>query len=199
MTDIVSIIDDEASVRDAVSLLLETNGYAVASYANVADFLSAPFAPGTIVSDVRMPETTGIDLVRRLQAASDPRPVILLTGHGDIEMAVQALKLGAFDFIEKPFELDRLLGSVKAALETSATSLKSTLELQEYKTRYASLSERQRDTMHLLIRGLSNKEIGLELGISPRTVEIHRTWVMTRMQANSMADLVRMGLALGLA
>lgn len=198
MSETVSIIDDEASVRDAVSMLLETNGYAVASYSSVGEFLGAPFAPGAVVSDVRMPEATGLDLLRRMQAGEDPRPIILLTGHGDIEMAVQALKLGAFDFIEKPFDLDRLLASVASAMETSVTSLKSTLELQELKTRYASLSDRQRDTMHLLIRGLSNKEIGLELGISPRTVEIHRTWVMTRMQAKSMADLVRMGLALGL-
>lgn len=198
MTETVSIIDDEASVRDAVGLLLETHGYAVASYASVTDFLAAPFAAGTIVSDVRMPEATGIDLLRKLQAADDPRPIILLTGHGDIEMAVQALKLGAFDFIEKPFDLERLLSSVRSAMETSATSLKTNLELQEYRARYASLSDRQRDTMHLLIQGLSNKEIGLQLGISPRTVEIHRTWVMTRMSAKSMADLVRMGLALGL-
>jgi two-component system response regulator FixJ len=199
MSDTVSIIDDEASVRDAVGMLLETNGYTTASFASVAEFLNAPFAPGAIVSDVRMPEATGLDLLRRLQSQEDPRPIILLTGHGDIEMAVQALKLGAFDFIEKPFELDRLLAAVKSAMETSVTSMKTTLELQELKTRYGSLSDRQRDTMHLLIRGMSNKEIGLELGISPRTVEIHRTWVMTRMQAKSMADLVRMGLALGLA
>jgi two-component system response regulator FixJ len=191
MSDTVVIIDDEASVRDAISMLLETNGYTVAAYASATEFLDAPFAPGAIVSDVRMPETTGLDLIQRLRIKDDPRPVILLTGHGDIEMAVQAIKLGAYDFIEKPFELDRLLSSV--------TSLKTTLELQELKARYASLSDRQRDTMHLLIRGMSNKEIGLELGISPRTVEIHRTWVMTRMQAKSMAELVRMGLALGLA
>jgi two-component system response regulator FixJ len=199
MTETVSIIDDEASVREAVGMLLETNGYATASYASVAEFLGAPFAPGAIVSDVRMPEATGLDLVRNLQASEDPRPVILLTGHGDIEMAVQALKLGAFDFIEKPFALERLLASVASAMETSVSSMKSTQEMQELKSRYGSLSDRQRDTMHLLIRGMSNKEIGLELGISPRTVEIHRTWVMTRMQAKSMADLVRMGLALGLA
>jgi two-component system response regulator FixJ len=199
MSDIVAIIDDEASVREALGMLLETNGYTIATYASVGDFLKVPFAPGAILSDVRMPETTGLDLVRKLRAAEDPRPIILLTGHGDIEMAVQALKLGAFDFIEKPFDLDRLLSSVKGAMETSATSLKSNIEMQELKSRYASLSDRQRDTMHLLIRGMSNKEIGLELGISPRTVEIHRTWVMTRMQAKSMADLVRMGLALGLA
>lgn len=198
MSETVVVIDDEASVREAVGMLLETNGYQTASFASVAEFMNAPFVPGAIVSDVRMPETTGLDLVRKLQAIGDPRPVILLTGHGDIEMAVQALKLGAFDFIEKPFSLERLLASVASALETSANSMKSTQELQELKARYASLSDRQRDTMRLLVRGMSNKEMGIELGISPRTVEIHRTWVMTRMQAKSMADLVRMGLALGL-
>jgi two-component system response regulator FixJ len=122
-----------------------------------------------------------------------------LTGHGDIEMAVQALKIGAFDFIEKPFDMERLLASVAAAVEVSANSLKTTLELNELRQRYASLSDRQRDTMHFLVKGLSNKEIAQELGISPRTVEIHRTWVMTRMAAKSMADLVRMGIALGIA
>jgi two-component system, LuxR family, response regulator FixJ len=198
MTETVSIIDDEASVREAVAMLLESNGYATASFASVSEFLAAQFQPGVIVSDVRMPEATGLDLVRKLKAIDDPRPVILFTGHGDIEMAVQALKLGAFDFIEKPFALERLLSSIASALETSASSIRSSLELQELKARYASLSDRQRDTMLLLIRGMSNKEMGIELGISPRTVEIHRTWVMTRMQAKSMAELVRMGLALGL-
>lgn len=198
MSETVSVIDDEASVREAVGMLLEANGFATASFASVSEFLNAPFAHGAIVSDVRMPETTGLDLVRKMQASGDPRPVILLTGHGDIEMAVQALKLGAFDFIEKPFALERLLSSVASALETSASSMKSTQEMQELKERYASLSDRQRDTMRLLVRGMSNKEMGIELGISPRTVEIHRTWVMTRMQAKSMAELVRMGLALGL-
>lgn len=199
MTETVSVIDDEASVRDAIAMLLETNGYTVATYAGVGAFLAAPFQAGTIISDVRMPEATGLDLLRDLQAMDDPRPIILLTGHGDIEMAVQALKLGAFDFIEKPFEMERLLSAVASAMEASASSLKSTLELNELKQRYASLSDRQRDTMHFLVRGLSNKEIAQELGISPRTVEIHRTWVMTRMSAKSMADLVRMGIALGIA
>lgn len=199
MNETVSVIDDEASVRDAVAMLLETNGYTVSTYDSVRAFLDAPFAPGAIISDVRMPGATGLDLLRDLQAKEDPRPIILLTGHGDIEMAVQALKIGAFDFIEKPFDMERLLASVAAAVEVSANSLKTTLELNELRQRYASLSDRQRDTMHFLVKGLSNKEIAQELGISPRTVEIHRTWVMTRMAAKSMADLVRMGIALGIA
>ena len=194
----VSVIDDETLVRASIGMLLDSNGYATAAFASVEEFLSAPFVPGAIVSDVRMPEATGLDLLRKLHERQDPRRVILVTGHADVAMAVEALKLGAFDFIEKPFDLKKLLSSVASAMEASAASMKQATELQELKSRYAALSERQRDTMHFLLRGMSNKEIGQELGISPRTVEIHRTLVMTRMQAKSMAELVRMGSTLRL-
>jgi two-component system response regulator FixJ len=198
MSKTVSVIDDEASVRDAVSLLLETHGLTVACYEGAGAFLAAPFAAGCIVSDVRMPEISGLDLLRQLQSTGDPRPVLLMTGHGDVELAVQAIKLGAFDFVEKPFSNERLIARVEEALVASESSLKERLELDDLKSRFAGLSERQRDTMKLLIRGLSNKEIGQQLGISPRTVEIHRTWVMTKMSARSIADLVRMAMALGI-
>lgn len=197
MSKTVSVIDDEVSVRDAVSLLLETHGLTVACYEGAEAFLAAPFAAGCIVSDVRMPEISGLDLLRQLQSTGDPRPVLLMTGHGDVELAVQAIKLGAFDFVEKPFSNERLIARVEEALVASESSLKERLELDDLKSRFAGLSERQRDTMKLLIRGLSNKEIGQQLGISPRTVEIHRTWVMTKMSARSIADLVRMAMALG--
>jgi two-component system response regulator FixJ len=140
---------------------------------------------------------SGLDLLRTLQNVGDPRPLLLMTGHGDVELAVQAIKLGAFDFVEKPFSNERLVASVEQALVASENSMKVRLELEDLKSRHQSLSDRQRDTMQLLIRGLSNKEIGQQLGISPRTVEIHRTWVMTKMSARSIADLVRMGMALG--
>jgi two-component system response regulator FixJ len=198
MSKTVTVIDDEASVRDAVSLLLETHGIESASFESAPQFLAAPFVGGCILSDVRMPEVSGLDLLRTLQAKGDPRPLILMTGHGDVELAVQAIKLGAFDFVEKPFATDRLLSSIEDALVASESSMRERLELDDLKARFASLSDRQRDTMQFLIRGLSNKEIGQELGISPRTVEIHRTWVMTKMSARSIADLVRMGMALGL-
>ncbi|WP_334146172.1 response regulator transcription factor [Hyphomicrobium sp.] len=198
MSKTVSIIDDEASVRDAVAMLLETHGLSVACYEGADAFLAAPFAAGCIVSDVRMPEISGLDLLRRLQSEGDPRPVVLMTGHGDVELAVQAIKLGAFDFVEKPFSNERLIASVDEALVASESSLKERLERDDLKSRFAGLSDRQRDTMQLLIRGLSNKEIGQQLGISPRTVEIHRTWVMTKMSARSIADLVRMAMALGI-
>jgi two-component system response regulator FixJ len=197
MSKIVSVIDDEASVRDAVAMLLESHGLTVNAFESASTFLEAPFAEGCIISDVRMPGMSGLELLRTLQNAGDPRPLLLMTGHGDVELAVQAIKLGAFDFVEKPFSNDRLIASVEQALVASESSLKERLELEELKSRHQSLSDRQRDTMQLLIRGLSNKEIGQQLGISPRTVEIHRTWVMTKMSARSIADLVRMGMALG--
>jgi two-component system response regulator FixJ len=145
-----------------------------------------------------MPEITGLDLLRTLRSNGDPRPLLLMTGHGDVELAVQAIKLGAFDFVEKPFSNDRLVTRVEEALVASESSLKERIELDDLKAKFAALSDRQRDTMQLLIRGLSNKEIGQQLGISPRTVEIHRTWVMTKMSARSIADLVRMAMALGI-
>jgi two-component system response regulator FixJ len=197
MSKIVTVIDDEASVRDAVAMLLESHGMHVNCFEGAGAFLQAPFAEGCIVSDVRMPGISGLELLRTLQNAGDPRPLLLMTGHGDVELAVQAIKLGAFDFVEKPFSNERLVASVEQALVASESSLKVRLELEDLKSRHQSLSERQRDTMQLLIRGLSNKEIGQQLGISPRTVEIHRTWVMTKMSARTIADLVRMGMALG--
>ena len=198
MTATISIVDDEPSVREAIAMLLEANGHVPACFASAKAFLEAPFTAGCIVSDVRMPEMTGIDLLRALQKARDPRPVILLTGHGDIEMAVQAIKFGAFDFIEKPFKNDRLLESIRNALTASESTRVAHAEIEVLKARFESLSERQRDTMKLLIQGLSNKEIAHRLGISPRTVEIHRTWVMTKMSAKTIVDLVRMGMALEL-
>lgn len=197
MSKTVTVIDDEASVRDAVAMLLEAHGMTVSCFEGASTFLAAPFAEGCIVSDVRMPGMSGLDLLRTLQNVGDPRPLLLMTGHGDVELAVQAIKLGAFDFVEKPFNNERLVASVEQALVASENSMKVRLELEDLKSRHQSLSDRQRDTMQLLIRGLSNKEIGQQLGISPRTVEIHRTWVMTKMSARSIADLVRMGMALG--
>lgn len=197
MSKTISVIDDEASVRDAVAMLLESHGMAVACYDGAEAFLAAPFTAGCVVSDVRMPDVSGLDLLRKLRATGDPRPLILMTGHGDVELAVQAIKLGAFDFVEKPFSDERLLATVEEALIASESSLKERIELEDLQSKYAALSDRQRDTMQLLIRGLSNKEIGQQLGISPRTVEIHRTWVMTKMSARSIADLVRMAMALG--
>ena len=133
-----------------------------------------------------------------MKQSGDDRPVILITGHGDIEMAVQAIKLGAREFIEKPFDNSKLIDCVNDALQATVSILIENQEHKELSERFAMLTERQRETMRCLIRGMANKQIAAELGISPRTVEIHRTWVMNKMAAKTLADLVRKGLALGL-
>lgn len=198
MSHTVSIIDDDPAVLDALTMLMQSHGLTVACYESAQAFLKADAKPGCVVSDVRMPEMTGIELLRNMKQEGDDRPVILITGHGDIEMAVQAIKLGAREFIEKPFDNAKLLDCVVGALEATSTSQIETQERKELADRFALLTDRQRETMRCLIRGMANKQIAAELGISPRTVEIHRTWVMNKMAAKTLADLVRMGLALGL-
>lgn len=198
MSQTVSIIDDDPAVLDALTMLMQSQGLSVARFETARDFLKADQHPGCIVSDVRMPEMTGIELLRTMKQTGDDRPVILITGHGDIEMAVQAIKLGAREFIEKPFDNAKLLDCVMDALEATSSTLIENQERKELSERFAMLTDRQRETMRCLIRGMANKQIAAELGISPRTVEIHRTWVMNKMAAKTLADLVRMGLALGL-
>lgn len=198
MSQTVSIIDDDPAVLDSLTMLMQSHGLSVARFETARDFLDADLQPGCVVSDVRMPEMTGIELLRSMKQDGDERPVILITGHGDIEMAVQAIKLGAREFIEKPFDNAKLLDCVVDALEATSSSMLENQERKELSDRFAMLTERQRETMRCLIRGMANKQIAAELGISPRTVEIHRTWVMNKMSAKTLADLVRMGLALGL-
>lgn len=198
MTSTVSIIDDDAAILDALGLLLSLHNLTTASYSDPRLFLAEPNAGGCIVSDVRMPEFSGLDLLRELMAKRDPRPVILLTGHGDIAMAVEAIKLGAFDFIEKPFDNDHLVSSIRKALVAASTTQQDQAQLSDLREKFESLTDRQRDTLRLLVRGFANKEIGQQLGISPRTVEIHRTWVMNKMAAKTLAELVRKAMALGL-
>lgn len=194
MANVVTIIDDDPSVLDALSVLLRTKGYEVAAYARATDFLRAPSEPGCIVTDVRMPEITGLDLLRKLKAQEDVRPIILLTAHGDVEMAMRAVKLGAFDFMEKPFKDERLLGAVQSALDAFETSSRRLNEIAELRARFDSLTQRQRETMELLVQGLANKDVAARLGISPRTVEIYRAWVMSKMGASSLAELVHMSI-----
>jgi two-component system response regulator FixJ len=194
MANVVTIIDDDDFVLDALSVLLRTKGYGVAAYTRAADFLRAPFAPGCIVTDVRMPELTGLELLHRLKSTKDMRPVILLTAHGDVEMAMRAVKIGAFDFIEKPFQEDRLLEAVKSALELFDQCMAEHNETALLCARFDSLTQRQRETMELLVQGYANKDIAARLGISPRTVEIYRAWVMSKMGARSLAELVHMSI-----
>lgn len=190
MAKAINIIDDDKGVLDALSALFTSKGYTASTHSSAKAFLTAPFVSGCIISDVRMPEMTGLDLLRELKNRVDPRPVIMITAHGDIEMAIQAVRMGAYDFIEKPFKNDKLLATVLEAEKVLT-------ELTELRDRVDSLTERQKETMRYLIEGMATKDIALKLGLSPRTVEIHRAFVMSKMNAKSVADLLRISMRLG--
>jgi two-component system response regulator FixJ len=192
----VALIDDDPGVLEALGMLLTSKGLHYASYSSADAFLSAPSTGGCVVSDLRMPGLNGLELLTALQNIHDQRPVILLTAHGDVELAVRALKQGAFDFIEKPFEEARLLQAINVALESGERAAIRFGELSELRQRYESLSDRQREVMWLIVSGCSNKEAAARLGLSIRTVETYRAWVLEKMQTKTFADLVRASIQL---
>lgn len=192
----IALVDDDPGVLHAVGTLFATKGFPVQCYSSPEGFLAAPPAGGCVVSDLRMPGLNGLELLDALRAAGDPRPVILLTAHGDVELAVRALKQGAFDFIEKPFDEDRLLAAVAAAIEAGERSAGRMTELSELRQRYETLSARQREVMWLVAAGCANKEISARLGISIRTVETYRAWTFEKMGVKTLAELVRLAVAL---
>jgi two-component system response regulator FixJ len=197
--DMVQIIDDDDALRDSLTFLLSSAGIEAKSYDSASAYLNDPqrAASGCIITDVRMPGMSGIDLLRKLKSDGVSVPVIVMTGHGDVPLAVEAMKLGAFDFIEKPFDDDALLTSVRGALGVQEKNTREDSQRQEIENRLAQLSTRERQVLDGLVAGQANKMIAYELGISPRTVEIYRANVMTKMQANSLSDLVRMALVSG--
>lgn len=192
----VCLIDDDEAMRDSLAFLFDTAGIAARSYESAVAFLAAlpDQNPACIVTDVRMPEMTGTDLLRRLKETGRQIPVVVITGHGDIALAVEAMKLGAADFIEKPFADEVLLSAVRAAIDRRATSDEADAERAAVAARLASLSARERQVLDGLISGNPNKAIAYDLGISPRTVEVYRANLMAKMQAASLSDLVRMAL-----
>jgi two-component system response regulator FixJ len=196
----VHVIDDDEAVRESLGFLLRTAKFDVHTYDSAVAFLSAlPDAgAGCIITDVRMPEMSGIDLLRRLKELGVNTPVIVITGHGDVPLAVEAMKIGAVDFLEKPFDDDALLTSVRAALGRAEQERHRDSERSEMQERLATLSAREREVLDGLVAGLPNKTIAYDLGISPRTVEIYRANVMTKMKAASLSELVRMALIAGM-
>ncbi len=196
----VHVIDDDEALRDSLAFLLHTAGLRVQTHASAAAFLAVlPNADLTcIVTDVRMPGMSGIDLLRRLKELGISVPVIVVTGHGDVPLAVEAMKFGAADFLEKPFDDDILLASVRSALRQQAGEIKRQTERAEIDSRLAALSPRERDVLGGLVAGHANKQIAFDLGISPRTVEIYRANLMDKMKAGSLSDLVRMALIAGI-
>jgi two-component system response regulator FixJ len=193
----IAIIDDDAAVLDSLRLYFNGQGHATACFATAQEFVGALDRGDRfdcVVSDVRMPGLSGIELVRRLRTGGHATPIILITGHGDVDMAVAAIKVGAFDFIEKPFDESRLLASIRDAVEKDHDAENERIELEKLRARFETLSQRQRQVMELAVQGFSNKEIGSRLKISPKTVENHRAWVMERIGARNIAELVRIAM-----
>lgn len=197
---VVHIIDDDEAVRQSLQFLLRTTGLAARTYESAEAFLAAvpSITVGCIVTDVRMPGIGGIELLRRLSDMHVRLPVIVITGHGDVPLAVEAMKLGAVDFLEKPYEDDMLLGSVRKALDHAQHDAHRNAQRAEVEARLATLTSRERDVLNGLIAGKPNKVIAFDLAISPRTVEIYRANVMTKMAAASLSELVRMTLVTGI-
>jgi two-component system response regulator FixJ len=198
---VVHIVDDEESVRKSLAFLLTMAGFTVRVHESATDFLAA--APGLnsgcLVTDLRMPDMSGVDLLTRLGAANAMMPAIVVTGHGDVPMAVAAMKSGALDFIEKPFEDEVLIEAIKRAAERIGGGPVASDNAAAVLSRLDQLTERERQVLSAVVAGLPNKTIAFDLNISPRTVEVHRANVMAKMQARNLPELVRMTLAAGLA
>ncbi|GLK77201.1 DNA-binding response regulator [Methylopila jiangsuensis] len=192
---VVHVVDDDAAVRQSLAFLLVSDGLAVQTHESAADLLAvARDIDGCVVTDVRMPGVDGIELLRRLKAQGVHLPVIVMTGHADVPLAVEAMKAGAVDFMEKPFDDEAMLAAVRGALDRQADVAGRQDRAAEAKGRIAALSERERQVLDGLVAGHANKAIAYDLGISPRTVEIYRANVMTKMRAASLSELVRLAL-----
>jgi len=196
----VYVIDDEEAMRDSLNFLLDSAGFKVTLFESALKFLDAlpNLGFGCVVSDVRMPGLDGIELLKRMKASNSTFPIVIMTGHGDVPLAVEAMKLGAVDFLEKPFEDDRLIGMIETALRQAEPAARSEAVAHDIAARIATLSPREHQVMEGLIAGLSNKLIARDYDISPRTIEVYRANVMTKMQANSLSELVRLAMRAGL-
>ena len=197
---IIYVIDDDEAVRQSIEFLLKTVGITVSGFESAKAFFEAlpSIGHGCVVTDVRMPEITGIDVLRKVRETKPDLPVIVITGHGDVPLAVEAMKLGAADFIEKPFDDELLIASVRSALSRDADTAKRKAEIAGITDKLNALSNRERQVLEGLVAGKPNKTIAFDLGISPRTVEIYRANLMTKMTANSLSDLVRMAMTAGI-
>lgn len=193
----IHVIDDDPAVRDSLTLLLSTEGFRVETHDSARHFLGffEPYEAGCVVTDARMPEMTGIELMETMKARHMSLPVVVITAYADVSLAVQAMKHGAFDFLEKPFDNDALLACVRMALAYEREEQFRAAETQTIQARLSTLTAREGEVLARLLHGLPNKIIGRELGISVRTVEVHRANVMLKMNAGSLSELVRMSLS----
>ena len=190
---IIYIVDDDAAVRDSLAVLLSTAGLKVETYATGEEFLDAwsPAAAGCLVLDIRMPGISGLDLLEQLASRKSRIPVVIITAHGDIKIAVKAMKLGAADFIEKPFKYDVIIDSIRNALQRKEEERSSEILVDAYLERLTLLTEREREIHDHMVQGEPNKVIASKLDISPRTVEIHRAHVMEKLQVRNLSQLVK--------
>jgi two-component system response regulator FixJ len=195
----VYVIDDDEAMRDSLDFLLGAADFDVTLFESALHFLDAlPCIDfGCVVPDVRMPGVDGIELLQRLKTSRSSFPVLIMTGQGDVPLAVEAMKLGAVDFVEKPFEDDRLIGMIDVALKQAESGARSEAAVLDIAARVENLSPRERQVMEGLVAGLSNKQIAREYDISPRTIEVYRANVMTKMQAGSLSELVRLAMRAG--
>ena len=197
----IYIVDDDAEARDSLALLLGSAGFNTRAFATAGAFLAAAPAAvtGCALFDVRLPDMNGIELLSQLRAIGSRLPVVVITAYADVPLAVEAMKAGASDFIEKPYAADTLLAGIDRALSSAARTGVDAGAVAAILERFARLTEREREVFALLVAGMQNKQIGHRLGISPRTVEVHRAHVLEKMQAANVSQLVRMGLTAGLA
>lgn len=193
---IVHVVDDDPAVRDSLAFLLDTAGFVSRLYESALALLEEAdgLAPGCIITDVRMPEMNGLEMVRRLSDLGVRHPVIVMTGHADVPLAIEAVRAGVKDFIEKPFDDEALLASVRSALSQGLEAAQQDEQAQDIRARLDSLSTREQQVLDGLVAGQANKVIAYDLGISPRTVEVYRANVMTKMEARSLSELVRMSI-----
>jgi FixJ family two-component response regulator len=201
VTPVVFVVDDDVSVRESLELLIRCEGWQPETFASAQQFLDYPrvLIPNCLVLDVSLPGLNGLDLQRIVADERTDMPIIFITGHSDVPTTVQAMKAGAVEFLTKPFNDDVLLTAIRVALDRSRVALSLEAEMRVLRGRYASLSQRERQVMMLVVSGLLNKQVGGELGISEITVKAHRGKVMQKMKADSLADLVRMAARLRLA
>jgi two-component system, LuxR family, response regulator FixJ len=198
--EIVHVVDDDAALRDSLAFLLGSAGLLVRTYESAQAFLQelASVQAGCVVTDVRMPGIDGLELLRLLQEMGKGLPVIVMTGHGDVPLAVRAMRLGAADFVEKPFEDEVMIDAIRSALSSFQPLQASGAVSDELAMRLASLSRRERQVLSGLVDGQTNKEIARQFDLSPRTVEVYRAKLMTKMQANNISELVRFAMRAGI-